>query len=140
MRRTSSLLAALALLSGLLVVTPTTAAAGDLSGPDLAGRWNSASLRMDDVGYTIKVRTTGTPELYDASVRMIFQDGRRGARLDGGLRLDGSRATLRLDGRGTMRGTLGQDGSLFFPTCYRSLTFATRADADSMCLFQELPR
>ena len=140
MRRALAVISALICAAGLLVSLPTAAHAGDVSAPDLAGRWNSASLRMDNVGYTMKLTAVSGPSNYRASLRMIFQDGRRGRLLDGTLRLNGSRVTLTVDGGNAMRGTMGMDGSLIFPTCYRELRFATRANADSMCLFQEFPR
>jgi hypothetical protein len=140
MRRPLSLLAALACAAAGLVIAPPVAQAGDTSAPDLAGRWNSASLRMDNVGYTMKVTATGTPELYDARLRMIFQDGRRARPIDATIRMNGSRVILRVVGGDAMRGTLGMDGSLYFPTCYRGLKYVTRSSADSMCLFQEFPR
>ncbi len=140
MRRALSALVALTCAAVVVVLAPAAAHAADAAGPDLAGRWNSASLRMDDVGYTMRLAATGTPERYDASLRMIFQDGRRGRLIDGTVSVNGSRATLRIDGARAMRGSLGMDGSLYFPTCHRELAFVPRKAAGSMCLFQEFPR
>jgi hypothetical protein len=38
-----------------------------------------------------------------------------------------------------MKGTLGQDGSMYFPTCYKQLKYVTKKQAPKMCLFQEFP-
>jgi hypothetical protein len=58
------------------------------------------------------------------------------------LRQDGGDVSLVYTAAGERRfikGSLGQDGSLFFPNCSKILKFATKANADEMCLFQELP-
>lgn len=146
MRRTSSVIAALAVAG--LAMTSQPALAGDVPGtvPDLSGRWSSAALRQDDVGYTMRLAAQCTPPTcYDVVLQMRFQDGTRGPRITAGMTVQGSRARLVLDGDGgldgpnpsAMNGTIGMDGSLFFPTCYQQLASVTKADADTMCLFQE---
>ena len=59
--------------------------------------------------------------------------------------IDGSKVTLVMPGGSlasgtkTLTGTLGQDGSIFFPKCYKQFSWATKSYADKMCWFQELP-
>lgn len=128
-----------AAVSATLLVGTAPAFAGDLAGPDLAGRWNSASLRTDGVGYTLRLQDTAVPGRYEATARMVFQDGRRGPKVSGTLVVAGDDVRLRLP-RGTVRGTIGQDGSVFFPRCARVLAHVEAGQADAMCLFQEFDR
>lgn len=129
----------LAAVVGVLALAPTAQAA-DSAGTSLGGTWNSASLRQDGVGYKLRLVKGSADAPYAAKLRMIFQDGKKGAVLPGTLTVNGSKVTLRLPEVGVLKGTIGQDGSIFFATCNRTLDYVTKADADTMCLFQELPR
>lgn len=128
------------------------AVAGDVTtgaATDLSGRWNSYSLREDNVGYSMKLTAACRPATcYDAVLQLTFQDGTKGPRIKAGMTVDGSRVQLLVDGQGALdgpnanivKGTLGMDGSLDFPTCHKQLAHVTKADADTMCLFQDFPR
>lgn len=140
MSRSSRIALVVGAVSALLLPMAPIAHAAQTDPPNLAGRWDSASLRMDDVGYSMRLAATSTAGRYSAIVRMTYQDGRRGPRLAGWVTVDGSRARLHVAGEGTVRGTLGQDGSLYFPRCHRVLDEAERAQRDTMCLFQEFTR
>ena len=115
----------------------------DAAAPSLAGKWNSASLRMDGVGYSLAITPfeagSTRPNAYQGVVRFHFQDGRLGKRMPVQLTQRGSKLTMAMPGKPTVSGTLGQDGSITFAGCQAQLKWATRANADSMCWFQELP-
>ena len=128
-------------LAGALVLGASTAAHADA---DLAGHWSSASLRQDGVGYGLSLVATSSPDnAYNGVLVMHFQDGRLGKRIRIGLVEKGDKVTLVMpggsfaSGRKTLSGTLGQDGSLFFPNCQRQLAYVTKATAPSMCMFEE---
>ncbi len=129
----------LAAVVGTLALAPVAQAA-DSSGTSLAGTWNSASLRQDGVGYKLRLVKGMAGDPYAAKLRMVFQDGKKGPVLPGTAAVSGSKVTLRLPKVGVLHGTIGQDGSIFFAKCNRTLDYVTKADADTMCLFQELPR
>jgi hypothetical protein len=142
MRRIATTVAATTIaLASLTAVAPAALAGDSASGsPDLSGRWNSAILRMDGVGWSIRVTPSGDADSYDAVLRFHYQDGRTGMRTKATLTVAGTQATLRIVGGRTVAGSLGQDGSLFLPRCYEVLKFSTKANADETCLFQDLPR
>lgn len=140
MSRTSLRVLALGVATGVMLALAPLAQAAQGTPPDLAGRWNSASLRADGVGYFMRLATTATPGRYAAVVRMVYQDGHRGPRTAGRVVLDGTTALLHVAGEGTVPGSLGQDGSLYFPRCHRVLDEAEPSQRATMCLFQELPR
>lgn len=146
MRRTLSVAAA-ALTAATVAVafTPTATAAGDLS-----GFWKSASLKMDGAGYRMIVTSADADpgNAYTVVLRFRYEDGKLGPRIKAGLVSDGDNLSLLINGKGgladannpnIMKGTLGQDGSMFFPTCYQQLKFVTKKMADAGCLFQERP-
>ena len=146
MRRILSAVAATAVLATAAVgLAPAASAA-----PDLAGAWKSASLKMDGVGYrmTVKAADADPGNAYTVVLRFRYQDGKTGPRIKAGMVAAGSKVSMLLDGKGgladannpnIMKGTIGQDGSLFFPTCYKQLKFVTKKNADEGCLFQEMP-
>jgi len=138
MRRPLIALAATA-LAALSLTTAPPATAGD-SGPtgDLAVQWESASLKMDGVGYRLVLRSAGGGE-YTGYLRFSFQDGRQGKRLTVRVSDRGTRVVLTRANGDRLTGTIGQDGSIFLPKCYTSLKYAEKAMADSSCLFQEEP-
>jgi hypothetical protein len=119
-----------------LMVAPAAHAADRAKSP-LQGAWASASLRQDGVGYAMRLTPTATVGQYKALLRMTFQDGKRGKPVRGVVSVDGTAATLRVIGNGTVLGSLGQDGSLFFPRCNRVLADVVPSAADTMCLFQQ---
>jgi hypothetical protein len=130
--------------AGALTLAATPVHAGDV-GPtdDLSGRWQSASLKMDGLGWALTIRPTVGRSGYAAVFQFRDQDGRPGARVRARITADGSRVVLVWNGepgqRTVLKGTLGMDGSLFFPTCYRLFTLTSKSMADENCLFQELP-
>jgi hypothetical protein len=149
-RRAPVAISALAIAASSLIALPP-ATAGDMVGaiPDLSGRWNSASLRQDHVGYSMRLTTQCSPATcYDAVLQMTFQDGTKGPKLKAGVTIDGGRAYLLLQEKGslaggspdTMVGMIGMDGSLYFPTCYKQLSYVAKSDRAMMCSFQEFAR
>jgi hypothetical protein len=143
MRRALTSIAALLVTATLVVGTSPAALAADLS-----GSWSAVARRGGGIGYSMTLTPKSTANSYAAVLRFHYQDGRIGPRIKGGLFNMGNRVFLLLNDSGTssdmsnpnvMRGTLGQDGSLYFPTCYKQLKFVTKKAAPQMCLFQQLP-
>lgn len=145
MRRLLTVAAAAVTVTVAVASTPAAMASGDLS-----GFWKSASLKMDGVGYRMIVKSADADpgNAYTVVLRFRYQDGKLGPRIRAGMVADGNTLSLLLDGKGgladannpnIMKGTLGQDGSMFFPTCYQQLKFVTKKMADEGCLFQERP-
>jgi hypothetical protein len=136
--------------AGLAAMVAPGALAGDVtSGPNLTGRWESVLVR-DDEGWSMNVRrVAGKPDVYVARF-----SGQFGAVPEPGpkvrLVVDGSRVRLIWRGvpdtapapgqRTVLRGTIGQDGSIFFPRCYRVLANVDKQMADEACMFQQQPR
>lgn len=91
----------------------------------------------------VRLLPAGRDGSYRARLRFTYQDGRRGSLIRATVTdaSSSTRMTVRGDsGRTTtLRGSLGMDGSLYFPTCYRVLPLLTKADAGADCLFQEMP-
>lgn len=144
MRRAIALLTSAACAAGLALAAAPAATAGD-SGrtDDLSGRWQSATLKMDGLGWALTLRPATVGSGYVAVFQFQDQDGSPGARVRARVTADGNRVVLVWNGepgqRTVLRGSLGMDGSLFFPTCYRLLTLTSKPMADENCLFQELP-
>jgi hypothetical protein len=142
MRRTPILLGTVVIIAGLIgSATGAQAATGDLS-----GRWNSAALRQNQVGYSLTLAAANSPaNTYSGVLRMHFQDGTLGKRTKVGVAKKGSKVTMVLPGgsvaNGTkvLQGSIGQDGSLFFPNCQTQLAYVTKKTAGTMCLFQQFP-
>lgn len=144
MRRVLSAATILLAAAGLVLGTSSTASAADLS-----GRWKSASLKMDGVGYKMTVAAADSPaNAYSVVLRFRYEDGTTGPRIKAGMVSNGDTLYMVLNGKGgledmsnpnIMKGSLGNDGSMFFPTCYKQLKFITKKNADSGCLFQEMP-
>lgn len=143
MRKVLTAVVALLAITGLtLTVSPAASAA------DLSGMWNAEARRGGYPGYSMKVIAADNPpgNAYDVVLRFHYQDGRVGPRIKGGIAVDGTKLYLVLNGKGgladmsnpnIMKGTLGQDGSMYFPTCYKQLKFVTKKTAPEACLFQE---
>lgn len=140
----STVTAALAATALALTMSSAAAAAAD---DDLSGMWNSSSRREGYIGYSMKVVSKSTPAgAYSVVLRFHYQDGRVGPRIKGGMTSKGNKVYLVLNGKGgladlsnpnIMTGTIGQDGSMYFRTCYKQLTFITKGFAPQACLFQE---
>ncbi len=128
-------------LTGALILGSQAAAHADTN---LAGHWNSASLRQDGLGYSLSLVATSSPDnAYNGVLVMHFQDGRLGKRIKVGLVEKGDKVTLVMPGgslaseRKTLAGTIGQDGSLFFNNCQKEFAYVTKATAPQMCMFEE---
>lgn len=143
MRRVRTALMALCCACALALGLAPAASAGDTGagGDELSGRWKSAALKMDGVGWSMVLSTEGVPYVYEVAMRFNDQDGKRGVWRYGTLRHKGTHVSLRLEDESSpLRGTVGMDGSIFLPTCYTQLAFAPKKMADESCLFQEMPR
>lgn len=144
MRRVTALTAAAACAAALLVAAPPASHAGDV-GPvdDLSGRWQSASLKMDGVGWALTLRPATRGSGYVAVFSFQDQDGSPGARVRARMTANGDRVSLIWIGetgrRTVLAGSLGMDGSIFLPTCYRLFSFTSESTAAQACLFQEMP-
>ena len=133
-------LAAAGLVLGMS--TPSSAA-------DLSGRWKSASLKMDGAGYKMTVAAADSPaNAYNVVLRFRYEDGTTGPRMKASMTGNGTTLYMVLNGKGSfedmsnpniMKGSIGNDGSMFFPTCYKQLKYVTKKNADESCLFQEMP-
>jgi hypothetical protein len=110
---------------------------------DLSGRWQSASLKMDGVGWAMTLRQATVGSAYAAVFQFRDQDGGPGPRVRARITVDGARVSLIWIGetgqRTVLKGSLGMDGSIFLPTCYRLFSFTSKSTADEACLFQEMP-
>ena len=144
MTAVSRTVAAAGLAASIVVGIPALASANPTG--DLAGHWNSASLRINGMGYSLSLTDASDPAgAYDGVLLFHFEDGRLGPKTKVGVVLDGSKVTLVMPGGSlasgtkTLTGTLGQDGSIFFPKCYKQFSWAAKSYADKMCWFQELP-
>jgi hypothetical protein len=70
-------------------------------------------------------------------------------RVKAGMTQKGMNASLVVNGKGgladasnanIMKGTIGKDGSVYFPTCLEQLPKIGKANAAEVCLFQEAPK
>lgn len=132
-------------LGGAIALAPSASAADDIS-----GSWNAVSRKGGDPGYSMKITAADADpgNAYSGVLRFHYQDGKVGPKIKAGLLTNGSKVWLLLNGQGgfadasnpnIMKGTIGQDGSLYFPTCYKKLKFVTKKNAPESCLFQEFP-
>jgi hypothetical protein len=146
MRRVLSVMTVAVAAAALVLGLAPAASASD----DLSGKWNAASRRGGYPGYSMKVTSADAnpANAYFVVLRFHYQDGRVGPRIRAGMVSDGNKLQLVLNGKGgladpsnpnIMNGTIGQDGSMYFPTCYKQLKFVTKKMAPQMCLFQEFP-
>lgn len=142
-RSTLRALAAAGVGALLLVAAPAAVAA-----PDLAGTWESASVKNGGAGYTLVVKAADSDPVnaYDVVVRYRPAGAQADKRVKAGMTQKGNKVFLLLNGQGgladagnstIMKGTLGQDGSLFFPTCLKQLPAVGKGKAAAVCLFQE---
>ena len=145
MRRLSSVAAVAVGLTALALSAAPAAIAGDVGATDdLAGRWKTAALKMNGgAGYAMTLRHSGEAGSYDARLRFSYTDGRQGSLIRASVTAAGSAARMTFTGDSgattTLKGSIGMDGSLWFPTCYRVLPLITKAEAPAACLFQEMP-
>lgn len=136
LRRSLSLLAA-----GALFATSVTPA---LAATDIRGRWDSNSLRDNEIGYFLTL--TPTPQetdTYSGVLRFEYRDGRRGPRMKVTAELVGTELTLRATsgrfdkGSGSLRAVITNDGStLTMTNCRERLRLVMVNALDSDCVFQ----
>jgi hypothetical protein len=129
-----------ALITGLVLATGVSHAT---ESPDLAGTWKTPSLTQNKFGYAMKLKETnagyaGTLQFshkFNGKSRPLTVQLTRGAARPGGYRV-----TMNVNGKGSVTGILSTtDGSLFFPTCYRTLPSTMRNNAATDCMFQQMP-
>lgn len=131
---------ALALACGLLL---TTGVGHATETPDLAGTWKTTSLTQNKFGYAMKLTENGTG--YAGTLQFSHRFNGKSKPLTvrvtrGAERPDGYRVTMNVAGKGSVRGILSAtDGSLYFPTCYRTLPSTMRNNVDTDCRFEQLP-
>ena len=145
MRLSRSRLAALAGVAiGALVlgVAPAATAA-----PSLAGIWASASLKNGGPGYILVVTAADSDptNAYDVVVRYRPAGANAEKRVKAGMTQKDMKASLLVNGKGgladasnanIMKGTIGKDGSVYFPTCLKQLPKLGKGKASEVCLFQ----
>ena len=150
-RRLAVNVGAAALSAGLVLsVTPAVQAGDVASSPDLSGRWLSVLAKSDE-GWIMTLRpVAGQSNVYVAKFTGRFGEGSEPVP-GPTMRLSVRGTNVRLAWRGVpneapapgqltiVRGTIGQDGSIFLPRCYEVLTDVTKQIADEGCLFQERP-
>jgi hypothetical protein len=134
------------LCTALFVMMPAAHAAT----PDLAGQWRTASLKMNKIGYQLTLQDAGGTA-YNGRLQFKHRDGRKTKAMRVGLAIGapvkgGYRVTMVLPGgsiannKGTIAGRFSStDGSMYFPTCSKSLRFAMKGEEDTDCLFQPMP-
>lgn len=146
MRKLTALLGAALIAASSLALAPV-AHAGDIasSNADLAGRWRSAALKMNGLGYGMTVRHMSGMASNTYRARVAFLGAAAVPDTVGGTN------TITVYGRDLvwtwtggsksmrLHGTLGMDGSMYFPTCYKLLIYASKASRAEDCLFQEMP-
>jgi hypothetical protein len=123
-----------------LVLVPATPA---VSSTDISGRWNSDSLRDNQVGYYfILAPVPGAGNVYRGHLKFRFQDGRRGDTVPIRATTDGSTVTITarsgsLDrSPGVLRATTSRDGGVITLTnCRARLRLVMVKDLASDCTF-----
>lgn len=125
---------------GLALVTAPAARAE----PDLAGRWDSDSLRDNRIGYFFELASVpGAAGRYSGVLRFEFRDGRAGSRTPVLATIAGNRVRIvtrqgsfdRSDG--VLRGVLDQSGQVLTLTnCQARLRLVMANDLDSDCTFR----
>ena len=111
---------------------------------DVGGRWDSNSLRDNDIGYFLTL--TPTPQeadTYSGVLRFEYRDGRRGPRMKVTAELVGTELMLRATsgrfdkGSGSLRAVITKDGStLAMTNCRERLRLVMVNALDSDCVFQ----
>lgn len=111
---------------------------------DFGGRWDSNSLRDNEIGYFL----TFTPEsqeadTYSGVLRFEYRDGRKGPRMKVNAEVRGTQVVLRaVDGKfdkgsGPLRAVITKDGStLTLTNCQDRLRLVMVNALDSDCVFQ----
>lgn len=144
---------AAAAFSGLAIASAPTVHAGDVASPgDLSGRWSSVTLSQTGAGWRLTLRPVpGQSNAYVARFGSNFgsadADFVQGPRMR--LTVRGTKVILAWRGvpdaapapgqLTIVRGTIGQDGSIFLPRCYEVVSPMDPKDADEGCLFQQQP-
>jgi hypothetical protein len=132
----------LAALAGALLLTTGVAHATET--PNLAGSWKTTSLTQNKFGYDMKLKVNGTGYAGTLQFSHRFNGKSKPMKVQltrGAERSDGYRITMTVAGKGSVRGILSAtDGSLFFPTCYRTLPSTMRNNVDTDCRFQQMPK
>jgi hypothetical protein len=135
-------LAGVAIGALVLGVAPAASAA-----PDLAGIWASSSLKNGGPGYILVVTAadSGPANAYNVVVRYRPAGANAEKRVKAGMTQKGREASLLVNGKGgladasnanIMKGTIGKDGSVFFPTCLEQFPKVGKGTASEVCLFQ----
>ena len=111
---------------------------------EVGGRWDSNSLRDNDIGYFLTL--TPMPQevdTYSGVLRFEYQDGRRGPRMKVTAELVGTELMLRATsgkfdkGSGSLRAVITKDGStLTMTNCRQRLRLVMVNALDSDCVFQ----
>lgn len=108
---------------------------------DLAGRWNSDSLRDNGVGYYFEIDPVpNTQAGYVGFLRFSYQDGRQGKKMPIRVKVKGNKLTFTakkgFDKAGTVIKAENDGEEITFTNCKARLTFAMPQALDSDCVFR----
>ena len=113
---------------------------------DVGGRWDSNSLRDNDIGYFLTLTPNSQKAgAYSGVLRFEYRDGRRGPRMKLNAELVGTELILRATsgrfdkGSGSLRAVIAEDGStLTMTNCRERLRLVMVNALDSDCVFQRV--
>jgi len=109
--------------------------------------WASSSLKNGGPGYVLVVTAADSDpsNAYSVVVRYVPAGATAEKRVKAGMTQIGMTASLLVNGKGgladasnanIMKGTIGKDGSVSFPTCLEQLPAIGKGKASEVCLFQ----
>lgn len=128
----------------LLVVLSLSVSTPARAEVDLAGRWDSDSLRDNRIGYFMELSPVpGSSDAYIGTLRFAYRDGRRGsvtpiriARAGDSLRITARRGSFDRTS-GVLTAALDSDGpSITLTNCRSRLRLVMARDLDSDCTFR----
>ena len=137
----------IAIASGVglvLSITAPAVAAPASAATDLSGRWNSDSLRDNDIGYFFELTAVpNTSAGYIGTFQFSYRDGRKGSKVPVRVGTVGNKVTFTarsgsFDKSGTvLRGVLTTKGpAIRMTNCQARLNLAMARDLASDCTFR----
>lgn len=113
---------------------------------DIGGRWDSNSLRDNDIGYFLTLAPEPQEaDTYSGVLRFEYRNGRRGPRMKVNAKAVETQVVLRAangrfdKGSGPLRAVISKDGStLTLTNCRQRLRLVMVNALDSDCVFQRV--
>jgi hypothetical protein len=144
--RFRSLVAIAASVGLALSITAAGFASPATAATDLSGRWNSDSLRDNDIGYFFELTAVpNTSAGYIGTFQFAYRDGRKGSKVPVRVNAVGNKVTFvarsgSFDKSGTvLRGVLSAKGpSIRMTNCQARLNLAMARDLASDCTFRPM--